>query len=236
MAQQINMIEGLIVTFDEIVLTARRIFTCAVCGRILRGEMEYKNVCQSCLTTGGIHAGTIPKEKRPISESVKARRRPPVETDVVFYNSMRWRRYSKQLRAKRPWCDIQMNYVLVNDLGLEDILPWYSKLDNELKYRFLRRKGYQGYILLTDVTDHIIPIKVPFSGSYWNPRNHQCASHKWHNVKRQMEGDEVCEEYIDDIGGRIPKRMQAGRKRLSDTDSQVIARLKSRPRGGRNLS
>ena len=162
----------------------------------------------------------------------RSRRRPPVETDVKFYNSTRWRKYSKLLRARRPWCDIQMNYILVNELGLEEILPWFSQLENEMKLRFLRRKGHEGEILTSDVTDHIIPIKAPFSGSYWNPRNHQAASHQWHNIKRKMEQDEVCEDFIGEEKERIPKRMEAGRRSLSDTPAQILKQRKRRPRGG----
>jgi len=179
-----------------------------------------------------IKAGTIPRERRPDSERVRARRRPQVETDVKFYNSTRWRRYSTKLRADRPWCDIQMNYILVNELGLEEILPWYSQLGSEMKLRFLRRKGYQGEIETSDVTDHIIPIKSPFLGSYWNPRNHQAASHRWHNLKRQMEREEICEDYVGEERERIPKRMQAGMRRMSDTSVEIEARNKRRPRGG----
>jgi len=230
------------VTFDEVVLTPRRIFTCIKCGRTARGEMEYKNICQVCLTKSwdemhshSIDAG-IPREKRPASEEVKARRRASVDTDVKFYNSMRWRRYSTKLRADRPWCDIQMNYILVNELGLEEILPWFSQLGSEMKLRFLRRKGCQGEIETSNVTDHIIPIKSPFLGSYWNPRNHQAASHRWHNIKRKLEQNETCEEFIGAERERIPKRMQAGMRRLSDTPAQILKQNKRRPRGGANPS
>lgn len=165
----------------------------------------------------------IPQEKRPGSEQLNARVRPPVDTDIKFYNSARWRKLSVRERIKRPWCEIHMLYVLT-EMGLDDIIPWFSKLDPEMKLRFLKRKGYEGEILSCDVMDHIIPIKAPFSGSYWNPKNHQTASHRYHNIKRTKEKEEIVEEYIDAPGGRIPLRMLEGLKRYSD------------PRGGQNPS
>ena len=170
------------------------------------------------MSTGEIEydMGIAPKEKRFESEQVKARYRPPAEEDMAFYNQTRWRKYTPRFRARHPWCEIHMLYVLVNELGLEDIVPWFSKLDNEIKLRFLKRKGYEGEILSTDVTDHIIPIKPPFHGSKWHPRNHQGASHRYHNMKRRMEKDEIAEEYYEQDGLRLPLRMKEKFKRYSD--------------------
>ena len=155
-----------------------------------------------------------PREKRPASEEVRARQRPPADTDMRFYNKMMWRRYSKHFRQQNPLCEIHMCYVLVNELQLGHILPWFSKLSNSMKAQFLRRKGFEGEILDTDVCDHIIPIKYPFNGSKMDPRNHQAASHTYHNMKRRMERDEQVEDYIDTATGRVPVRMEKGLKYL----------------------
>ncbi len=128
---------------------------------------------------------------------------------------MLWRRTSKRLREQRPYCQIHMLYVLV-ELGLAEIIPWWSKLDNEIQYRFIKRKGYDGEIKDTELTDHIIPIKAPFYGAKLDRRNLQCASHEWHNVKRRLERDEIVEEYVETKRGRVPVRMLDGLKKYSD--------------------
>ena len=116
---------------------------------------------------------SLPKPQKPAYRAPKPKKK--ASSDYKFYNSQRWRNYSKRYRTTCEVC-LSLNHQ-------RDITP--SAI------------GTRG------VVDHIVPMQE--GGSPWDANNHMGMCGEHHNIKRGLESHGYVVASMQGREGLIPK-------------------------------